>query len=54
MYRIKSKYLDMVKRRARTKLDVEGVYPLNVWRYDGFSERILERVDQNAQENGKN
>ena len=45
MYRIKSKYLDMVKRHAWTKLDVEGVYALNVWKADGFSERILERVN---------
>ena len=44
MYKIKDKYKVHITKYAWTKLDVNGVYSLDVWVKNGFNERILERV----------
>ncbi len=42
MYKIKEKYKKHIARYASTKLDINGTYSLEVWKANGFHERILE------------
>lgn len=44
MYKLKDKYKVHIAKYGWTKLDINGVYNLYVWKQNGFNEGVLERV----------
>ena len=45
MYKIKEKYKNYVAKYAWTKLDINGIYSLEEWKKNGFTERVLELIE---------
>jgi hypothetical protein len=44
MYRIADKYKSHFIKYTSTKLDINGIYPKDVWNMAGFMDKVLVRV----------